>query len=125
VALTVASTDARPINLLSFQTVLFTNASKRIPHFKAYVTQAKSNPGKLTNAPTGSAQILTLATELLKSSAGIDVLQIPFTSSAPALQAVLAGDVDSALLDAGGAAPFIKNGKLTPLAVLGKSRISA
>lgn len=121
-----AEKDYTAVGLIAeFQTVLFANVSTGISTFKDYIAQAKARPGKLTYASTGSAQILTLATELLKSSAGLDVLQIPFQGSAPALQAVVAGDVDSALLDAGGAAPFIRNGKLTPLAVLGKSRISA
>ncbi|MDB5860765.1 MAG: hypothetical protein JWQ76_4454 [Ramlibacter sp.] len=108
-----------------FQTVFFANPAKNIKTMGDYVQFAKSNPGKLTYASTGSAQILTLATELFKSKVGADLLQVPFQGSAPALQAVVAGDVDSALLDAGGAAPFIQSGKLTGLAVLGNSRISA
>jgi len=121
-----ADKDYTAIGLVAeFQTVLFTNAARNIPSMGAYIAHARANPGKLTYASTGSAQILTLATELLKSSTGIDVLQVPFQGSAPALQAVVAGTVDSALLDAGGAAPFIKSGKLMPLAVLGKQRVSA
>lgn len=119
-------TDYTAVGLLAeFQTVLFVNPGRHLPNVQAYIAYARANPGKLTYASTGSAQILTLATELLKSSAGIDVLQVPFQGSAPALQAVVAGDVDSALLDAGGAAPFIRNGRLTALAVLGDHRISA
>ncbi len=51
------------------------------------------------------------------------MLQVPFPGAAPAIQAVVAGDVDSAMFDVGGSSPFIKAGRLTPLAVLGKSRV--
>ena len=117
-----AEKDYSAVGLVAeFQTVLFVHPARNLKTLGEYIQFAKANPGKLTYASTGSAQILTLATELIKSKVGIDLLQIPYQGSAPALQAVVAGDVDSALLDAGGAAPFIKSGKLTPLAVLGNS----
>jgi tripartite-type tricarboxylate transporter receptor subunit TctC len=103
--------------------VIFVNPKTGITSMKAYVDRAKANPGKLSYASTGSAQPYTLATELLKSKVGIDVLQVPFPGAAPATQSVVAGDVDSAMFDVGGSAPFIKAGRLTPLAVLGKSRV--
>ncbi|MDR6861069.1 tripartite tricarboxylate transporter substrate binding protein [Variovorax guangxiensis] len=109
--------------LAEFQTVIFVNPKTGITSMKAYVERAKVNPGKLSYASTGSAQPYTLATELLKSKMGIDVLHVPFPGAAPATQSVVAGDVDSAMFDVGGSAPFIKAGRLTPLAVLGKSRV--
>jgi tripartite-type tricarboxylate transporter receptor subunit TctC len=119
-----ASKAYTAISLLAeFQTVIFVNPKTGITSMKAYVERAKANPGKLSYASTGSAQPYTLATELLKSKVGIDVLQVPFPGAAPATQSVVAGDVDSAMFDVGGSAPFIKAGRLTPLAVLGKSRV--
>ncbi len=119
-----ASKAYTAISLLAeFQTVIFVNPKTGITSMKAYVERAKANPGKLSYASTGSAQPYTLATELLKSKVGIDILQVPFPGAAPATQSVVAGDVDSAMFDVGGSAPFIKAGRLTPLAVLGKSRV--
>ncbi|VTU39636.1 Argininosuccinate lyase [Variovorax sp. PBL-H6] len=119
-----ANKDYTAISLLAeFQTVIFVNPKTGITSMKGYIERAKANPGKLSYASTGSAQPYTLATELLKSKVNIDVLQVPFPGAAPATQSVVAGDVDSAMFDVGGSAPFIKAGRLTPLAVLGKSRV--
>ncbi|WPG41091.1 tripartite tricarboxylate transporter substrate binding protein [Variovorax sp. EBFNA2] len=119
-----ANKDYTAISLLAeFQTVIFVNPKTGIQSMKGYIAHAKANPGKLSYASSGSAQPYTLATELLKSKVGIDVLHVPFAGAAPATQSVVAGDVDSAMFDVGGAGPFIKAGRLTPLAVLGKTRV--
>ncbi|CAN7576442.1 MULTISPECIES: Bug family tripartite tricarboxylate transporter substrate binding protein [unclassified Variovorax] len=119
-----ANKDYTAISLLAeFQTVIFVNPKTGITSMKGYIDRAKANPGKLSYASTGSAQPYTLATELLKSKVGIDVLHVPFAGAAPATQSVVAGDVDSAMFDVGGSAPFIKAGRLTPLAIVGKSRV--
>jgi len=119
-----AAKDYTAVALVAeFQTVVFVNPKTKITTLKSYIDHARTNPGKLSYASTGTAQPYTLATELVKSKTGIDVLQVPFPGSAPAIQAVVAGDVDSAMFDVGGSAPFIKAGRLTPLAVLGKNRI--
>ncbi len=119
-----ASKDYTAISLLAeFQTVIYVNPKTNITTMKGYIERAKANPGKLTYASTGSAQPYTLATELLKSKLGIDLLQVPFPGSAPATQAVLAGDVDSAMFDVGGSAQFIKAGRLNALAIVGKNRV--
>lgn len=119
-----AAKDYTAVALVAeFQTVIFVNPKTKITTMKGYLDHARTNPGKLTYASTGTAQPYTLATELIKSKSGIDVLQVPFPGAAPAIQAVVAGDVDSAMFDVGGSSPFIKAGRLTPLAVLGKSRV--
>ena len=109
--------------LAEFQTVIFANPKTGITSMKGYIERAKANPGKLTYSSTGSAQPYTLATELLKSRVDMDILQVPFLGAAPAVQSVVAGDVDSAMFDVGGSAPFIKAGRLTPLAIVGKNRV--
>lgn len=121
-----AETAYTPVALLAeFQTVIFVNPKHNIKTMPDFVARAKASPGKLSYASTGSAQIYTLATELLKSRVGMDILHVPFQGAAPAVQAVVAGDVDSAMLDVGTAAPFIKGNRVTALAVLGKRRVPA
>jgi tripartite-type tricarboxylate transporter receptor subunit TctC len=119
-----AKKDYTPVVVMAeVQSVLFANPNKKINTLTALVEQAKTNPGKLTFSSSGTAQPYTLATELLNSKLGIQLLQIPFQGAAPAIQAVVAGDVDIGLQDVGGTSAFIKAGRLVPLAVTSKKRL--
>ena len=107
------------------QSILVVNPRTGIKTMRDYMTKAAQSPGVLTYASPGTAQIFTLAKELLKAELSLDVRQIPYQGVAPALQAVLAGTVDAALLDVGTIAPHVSGGRLTPLCVLGKQRARA
>jgi tripartite-type tricarboxylate transporter receptor subunit TctC len=107
------------------QSVLVVHPRTGMKSMKDYISRAAQNPGLLTYASPGTAQIFTLAKELLKVQLSLDVRQIPYQGVAPALQAVLAGTVDCALLDVGTTAPHVAAGRLVPLCVLGKQRPSA
>lgn len=67
------------------------------------VEYARQHPGALTYA--SGATLVQFAFESLKASAGVDILQIPYTGSAPALQDVVAGRVDLLVADAPAIAP--------------------
>jgi tripartite-type tricarboxylate transporter receptor subunit TctC len=57
------------------------------------VAKAKANPGKLNFSSVGKGSISQLSMELLNSVAGIDTLHIPYNGGAPAVTALIAGDV--------------------------------
>ena len=57
------------------------------------VEKAKANPGKLNFSSVGKGSISQLSMELLNSVAGIDTLHIPYNGGAPAVTALIAGDV--------------------------------
>jgi tripartite-type tricarboxylate transporter receptor subunit TctC len=57
------------------------------------VDKAKANPGKLNFSSVGKGSISQLSMELLNSVAGIDTLHIPYNGGAPAVTALIAGDV--------------------------------
>lgn len=86
------------------------------------IALAKASPGKLTFASFGNGSSSHLQAELLKQTAGIDLLHIPFKGSAPALQEVVAGRVDMFIIDFAPAAPFIKSGAIRPIATTGTAR---
>ena len=67
------------------------------------VEYARQHPGALTYA--SGATLVQFAIESLKASAGVDILQIPYSGSAPALQDVVAGRVDLLVADAPAVAP--------------------
>src|SRR3954468_4776149 len=62
------------------------------------VALAKSKPGKLNFGSSGVADPLQLGIEMLKTMAGIDMLPIPYKGQAPMFTALLAGEVDVAIV---------------------------
>jgi tripartite-type tricarboxylate transporter receptor subunit TctC len=90
------------------------------------VTAARKNPGKRNYAAGGGgATVTALAAEYLQGDAKIDMLNVPYKGSGPALTALLAGEVDVGFDIPSSALPHIKAGKLRALAVTSKSRSSA
>lgn len=83
---------------------------------------AKDSPGKLTFASFGSGSTSHLQGELLKRTAGIDMVHVPFKGSAQALTEVIAGRIDMMIIDFAPATAFIEQGRLIPLAVTGTIR---
>lgn len=77
---------------------------------------ARANPGKLTYGSPGNGSTPHIGAEMLKSMAGIFAVHIPYRGSAPALQDLLAGNIDF-FLDPGIAGPHIRSGALRLLAV--------
>ncbi|HYC63983.1 MAG TPA: tripartite tricarboxylate transporter substrate binding protein [Reyranellaceae bacterium] len=91
--------------------------AKTLAEFVAY---CKANPGKVNFGSSGMATITHLFGEMLMHEAGIKMTHVPYRGSAPALQAVLANEVqvqfDQLTL------PHIKAGKLRGLAMLAEVR---
>ena len=83
---------------------------------KDLVAAAKSQPGKLNYASSGTATPPHLAGELFKQSTGTFITHVPYKGSAPALQDVMAGQADF-VFDPGVAFPHIKAGKVKLLGV--------
>jgi tripartite-type tricarboxylate transporter receptor subunit TctC len=81
---------------------------------------ARAQPGKLNYASAGIGTCSHIGTELLRSMAGIDVMHIPFPGGAPALVALLGGQVDFAFDGMPTAIQNIRAGKLRALALSGE-----
>lgn len=77
---------------------------------------ARANPGKLSYGSPGNGSTPHIGAEMLKNMAGIFALHIPYRGSAPALQDLLAGNIDF-FMDPGIATPHIRAGTLRLLAV--------
>jgi tripartite-type tricarboxylate transporter receptor subunit TctC len=89
------------------------------------VALAKSQPGKLNFASTGNGGMPHLAAELLKFSAGIDMVHIPYRGAAPAVTDIVGGQVQLMFADIPVLLPHVQAGKLRALAVGSKSRAPA
>ena len=94
--------------------------AKDANEFLAYM---KANPGKLSFGSPGNGSSPHLATEMMKSQAGVFATHVPYRGAAPALNDLLAGQLDF-LFDPGVAMPHIKAGKLKLLAVGSPKRSS-
>jgi tripartite-type tricarboxylate transporter receptor subunit TctC len=86
------------------------------------VARARAAPGKLNFASVGKASISQLSMELLKSLASIDMVHIPYNGGAPAVTALLAGDVQALSLNPTALIAHVQAGKLRVLAQTGARR---
>jgi len=108
--------DFLPITRVgNFTFILVVNPSLPIHSVKEMVEYAKANPGKLTFATGNTAGIVAL--EMIKYRTGISMLHVPYKSTPPALEDVVAGRVSMMLADLTTAMPHINAGTLRPLAV--------
>lgn len=117
--------DLLPVALLAnSQLFLITRPTLSPNTLKEFVAYAKANPGKLSYGSAGSGTTPHLAGELLKQSAGITAVHIPYKGAAPAIQDVMAGQIDFAFAP-GTVFPTVKAGKLKVLAVASRKRTAS
>jgi len=88
------------------------------------IALAKRNPGKLSYATPGSGTAMHLSIEMLKTSAGIDLVHVPYKGGAPAQQDVIGGRVPILLDVLYAVTPLIDAGKIKVIALLGPERVS-
>lgn len=86
------------------------------------VAQAKAEPGKLNFASTGRGGSTHLTAELFSSVTGINALHVPYNGGAPAMNALLAGDVDYLFDTPTTIVPMAKAGRIKALAVTSDTR---
>jgi tripartite-type tricarboxylate transporter receptor subunit TctC len=86
------------------------------------VAYAKARPGQLNYGSGGVGTTPYLATELLKSMTGIDVVHVPYKGGAPALADLVAGQLTFMIENVPGTLPLVKSGKLRALAITSAQR---
>ncbi|MEO5734898.1 MAG: tripartite tricarboxylate transporter substrate binding protein [Rubrivivax sp.] len=121
-----SQTDFTPIGLFaSTPLMLVVNAASPARSVKELSSMLKASPGKYSYASSGNGTIIHLASELLKSTQGLDVVHIPYKGSLPATQSVLTNDVAFLFSSMPPALANVKAGKLRALAVTTPSRVAA
>src|SRR5215471_10674419 len=103
--------------LVTTSTVLVANPKVPAKTVKELIALAKANPGKLNYGMTGVGNSLHLTMEMLKRAAGIDIQAIPYRGDALLNPALIAGEVDVAIVPIGTIVPLIEGGQLRALAV--------
>jgi tripartite-type tricarboxylate transporter receptor subunit TctC len=93
-----------------------------VSNIKQLIALIKSKPGQLNfGAVPGNAA--HLATELFRSSAGLDVVFVPYKGAAPANTDLVAGHIQLSFASTPGAMPLVKAGRLKALAISSAKRI--
>lgn len=106
------------------QTVLVVHPSLPAKNVKEFIALAKARPGQLT-AGTAGGNSAFLAVEMLKTMAGIDVVNIPYKGAGQALNDTVAGHVQFQVNTLLAALPFIQSGRLRAIGVCGTRRAKA
>jgi tripartite-type tricarboxylate transporter receptor subunit TctC len=115
--------DTQPVaGLISLPMVLLVNPSFQAKTFAEFIAYAKANPGKVDMATPGVGTPMHVAAELIKLSAGVDMVHVPYRGPAGAFTDLLAGRIQAFIITVPAAVGFIRNGKLRALAVTGAKR---
>ena len=87
-----------------------------------FIALAKTQPGKLNYASSGSGTNLHLASELFKMVTGVNLVHLPYKGAGPAANAVLAGESHFFFGSITSSMPFVRANRLTALAVTSPQR---
>jgi tripartite-type tricarboxylate transporter receptor subunit TctC len=108
--------------MVTLQNVLVVNPSLPVHSVKELIALAKSKPGELAFASSGNGTSLHLSGELFKKMTGVDMIDIPYKGSAPAVTDLVGGQVQLMFDNLPSSLQQIKAGKLRALAVTGPWR---
>ncbi|TAK86517.1 MAG: tripartite tricarboxylate transporter substrate binding protein [Betaproteobacteria bacterium] len=113
-----------PISLAGIAPLILT-ANNNFPakDVKALIAYAKANPGKVNFGSSGIGAAAHLTTELLKQTAGIDMVHVPYKGTAPALTALMANDIQILVDVPSTLMPHVRGGKIKALAMFSANRI--
>ena len=115
--------DFTPITqLVSFPQVVVTSPKQSFKTLPDLIAAAKSQPDKLAHSSSGIGTTSHLVMELIKADAGIKLTHVGYRGGAPAMQALMAGDVQSGVEGLPSLVGQIKAGAIVPLAVTSLKR---
>jgi tripartite-type tricarboxylate transporter receptor subunit TctC len=110
--------DFAPISLVGeIPELLVANASMPFNDVAAFIAYARANPGKLTYASAGTGTLPHVTMELLLQRLGLRITHVPYKGAAPAMNDLLAGQVNVKLDTIATSTPHIRSGRLKPLAI--------
>jgi tripartite-type tricarboxylate transporter receptor subunit TctC len=113
-----------PISVLAtYPTVIFARANLPVDSLADLIAYAKANPGKLSYGSQGLGQIGHLTIEALNLHEGLNIVHVPYRGSAPAMNDLLAGQIDILADTMLAGMQHVQSGKLKLIAVGGTERI--
>jgi tripartite-type tricarboxylate transporter receptor subunit TctC len=116
-------TDFTPIaTVLDYSFVLVTNPKSSIATVADLLAYGRTHPDKINFSSAGVGSGPHLAGELLRAATDVPMQHVPYSGNAPAMTAVIAGDVTFLFDTTGTAINYINGGQVRPLAVTSSSR---
>ncbi|WP_035360518.1 Bug family tripartite tricarboxylate transporter substrate binding protein [Achromobacter insuavis] len=102
--------------------MLVVNPSRGIRSVPELIARAKAEPGKLSYGSAGVGGATHLGAELFQQAAGVQLNHIPYAGASPAINDVVGGQTDLAMLNLSASLPFIRQGRLLALAYASDKR---
>jgi tripartite-type tricarboxylate transporter receptor subunit TctC len=118
--------ELQPVTLLvKVPNLLAVNTDVPAKTVGELVEYAKQNKGKLTFSSSGVGNPQQLTGELFNRMAGVDVRHVPYKGAAPQIADVAGKHITMTFVSIGAALPFVESGRIRPIAVTSKTRVSA
>jgi tripartite-type tricarboxylate transporter receptor subunit TctC len=117
--------DFKPVsNMGYFDLILATSVKSPYKTLKDFIDAAKASPGKLNIGTIAAGSTQNLGAELFKSTAGINVVTVPFKNSGDVAIALERNDIQMAVDFYAALRPSLESDKFVPVATTGTERVS-
>jgi tripartite-type tricarboxylate transporter receptor subunit TctC len=117
--------DLKPLTLVAKVPELFVvPANSPAKSLTEFLNLARAKPGEMNYASTGPGGMPHLAAELLKAAAKVDMVHVPYSGAAPAMNDLLPGRTQAMFADIPVLLPHVQGGNLRPLAVGSAKRVA-
>ena len=118
--------DFAPVaSVVGSELLLVVHPSLPANDLRGFIALAKSKPGQLNYATSGSGTSSHLAAEYFNILAAVKIQHIPYKGSGPALTDLIGGQVQLSFQSPSAVVAHIKSGKLNPIAITGQARAPA
>ncbi len=116
--------DIDPVaGLIRFPDVVDVNLALPARTISELIAYAKANPGALNFGSSGVGSTLHVAGELFKMMAGVNIVHVPYRGGAPAMIDLIGGRVQVMFDNVPTSLPYVRDGKIRPLAVTSAARV--
>jgi tripartite-type tricarboxylate transporter receptor subunit TctC len=105
--------------------LLIVNGTLPVRTLKDFIALARSRPGQLNYASAGPGTTVHLAGHQFARLGGIDLVHVPYRGTAPAVTALVSGDVQMMSVSLGPVAGFVQSGALRVLAAASRQRVAS
>lgn len=119
-----AEKDFAPVGLLArFPLMLVVHPGVPAKDFKEFSAWVKASADGVPYASAGAGSPQHLASELLRETTGLKLNHVPYRGGAPAVQDLVGGQVQVALMDSASVVQYVASGKLRAIGVASRSRL--
>ncbi len=118
--------DLAPVSLIA-EVPLILQAHPGLPAatLRDFIDHARARPGKLNYGSPSTGTIPHLAMEIFARAAGLQLVHVPFKGGSPAVNALLANDIQAMLIGYATTAGQVRAGQIRPIAVASANRLQA